>query len=803
MIAARLERALSLWLQHESTGGDPEALLAAHHDLRDLLEPLVRSSASPSGVEARRLGDFELLREVGRGGMGVVWEARQCSLDRRVAVKLVAPELTSSATAIARLRREAATAARLNHPNLVRVLGFGSEGAIHFLAMDFVDGEAIDAVERSDRETVALVAQVADALECVHGAGVVHRDVKPANVLVTASGAAVLTDFGLARDERGPSWSLSGTFAGTPQYSSPEQLRGGQVDAASDVFSLGVTLFELLTRTRPYPGSTPAAVIEAISRARIAPDLRAVRSDLPRDLAAILRVAIAPDRAERYATAAAFGADLRAWLDGRPVAARPPALVLRLARWARREPALASLVAVLAVGVPLVGGLVGHGIATRPLVRAGEALERRERIEHHLADAYLALSIGDGPRAITAIDAALKVDPDHREARVIRAVAAGETPVANAMTPVEHDAEQAFLATLSEAVGRLANARQQALRASAEELGDARAARLALPAVSVAARLAPSLRLPLYALLGSTAGFAGSAPTAKEAAQVLALHWPHSFAARRARARAMRAFDPEGAAIEYRRLVDEEPDDLQLRFELVNALCRQGDKPGAADASAGVVRLAPNDPMAHICLAEHLLESGRTSEAIPEYRHALALGAGDGLTHYNLGVALMESGRGDEASAEFRTAAALDPTSARPWANLAYLANERKDHAAALEASLRAVELGPALDPASVNLRQASIALARYDVTALELERWARRLATNVDAYREAATFLLAHPSVERAGERALRAALLAYAHSHGADAESVRLCSEAWDAVGMPAAARHFPLQKGEESGR
>jgi serine/threonine protein kinase len=192
------------------------------------------------------------------------------------------PRAHGEPAAIVRLRREATTAARLNHRNLVKVLGLGQEGDVHFLAMELGRRRADRARPRGLEANVALVAQVADALACVHGAGIVHRDVKPANILVTGDGHAVLTDFGLARDASRPSWSTVGSFAGTPEYASPEQLRGAEVDAVSDVFSLGVTLFELLTGQRPYPGAGQAAVLEAIAAVDAAPDPSRLARGIPR-----------------------------------------------------------------------------------------------------------------------------------------------------------------------------------------------------------------------------------------------------------------------------------------------------------------------------------------------------------------------------------------------------------------------------------------------------------------------------------------------------------------------------------------
>ena len=211
--SSRLERALAIYLQVTSSGepAASEAALAHHPDLRDLLEPLLRPEpdAGAAAPEAT-IGDFDLRREVGRGGMGIVYEARQRSLGRRVALKVLAETIAADPARIARFRREATMLAQLEHPHVVRVLDAGDSDGRHWLAMEFVDGESLDQRlqrlaqagghhEGSLRELVAVVQRIADALAHVHDAGILHRDVKPSNILLTHDGSPRLSDFGLAR----------------------------------------------------------------------------------------------------------------------------------------------------------------------------------------------------------------------------------------------------------------------------------------------------------------------------------------------------------------------------------------------------------------------------------------------------------------------------------------------------------------------------------------------------------------------------------------------------------------------------
>ncbi len=252
----RLERALAVWLEFVESGAkDPERLLAAHPDLHEPLQAMLgRSDAdvADGADEGEVLGDFRLVRELGRGGMGIVHEAWQRSLDRRVALKVLSPALSASPAAVARFRREAAAVGRLRHQGIVEVYGLHGDGQRHWFAMGLVDGEPLWRCAQRFTEpaaAVALVCQIADALQHAHAHGLVHRDVKPGNVLVRADGSAVLTDFGLAHGNDLPSVTVAGSLAGTPAYMSPEQCRG-----ESSTLSQGVNkkVFLSLAVTREW-----------------------------------------------------------------------------------------------------------------------------------------------------------------------------------------------------------------------------------------------------------------------------------------------------------------------------------------------------------------------------------------------------------------------------------------------------------------------------------------------------------------------------------------------------------------------
>ena len=298
------------------------------------LNALAGSTPSPDGLDGLpdlAGTDFALLREIGRGGMGVVYEANQLSLDRTVAVKLLSPHYVRDPAFRTRFTAEARLVARLHHPHIVDVYAAGVTGGHFYFAMEYVDGRtAREHTFSSLSEVAALGRDLAETLAYAHECGVIHRDVKPSNVFIGATGDVKLGDFGLAclADD-------AGTSAGTRKYMAPECTRGEAATPASDQYALGATLFELA-----------------------APFLQAGRD---RDFAAILDKATRPQPSDRYADMSALASDFRHFLAREPVAARPPSCLRSLALWARRNPPaftcatcsvlfLASFIAALAIG---------------------------------------------------------------------------------------------------------------------------------------------------------------------------------------------------------------------------------------------------------------------------------------------------------------------------------------------------------------------------------------------------------------------------------------------------------------------
>lgn len=317
----------------------------------------VETPTAPAGI---RYGDYRIVAELGRGGMGVVHLAWDERLQRSIAMKLLPREFASNPRRVERFRREASAAARLQHPGIVAVYGAGEVNGEHYIAMEYVPGRTLDALlndlrlkkPRSghpelrvgdrgfpeSREAARIVMELSDALHHAHSHGVIHRDVKPQNVMLDPSGRVRLTDFGLAKDTTVDSISVSGEMAGSYFYMSPEQALATSVviDRRTDVFSLGVVLFELLTLERPFTGKTPSAILFQISF-RDPPPIDRFNREAARDLVTIVGKALEKKPADRYSTAAELAEDLRRFLADQPILAKPPSWPRRAKRFMRRN----------------------------------------------------------------------------------------------------------------------------------------------------------------------------------------------------------------------------------------------------------------------------------------------------------------------------------------------------------------------------------------------------------------------------------------------------------------------------------
>jgi serine/threonine protein kinase/formylglycine-generating enzyme required for sulfatase activity len=397
--------------------------LAEHFETLKILDGLVRGrGAVPTAGTI--LDDFRVLRELGRGGMGVVFLAEQVSLHRLVALKLLGAPLAKPYRSVERFRREAEIAARLRHPNLVAVYAEGESHGYHYFAMEYVEGVPLSRLLERIREinparlgtvelralvadsvppeeefgaeggtpvpspprpagyygvVAHLVAEVAEGLATAHSHGVIHRDVKPSNVLVDRDLSPHLADFGLAREEGLESLSVTGDLVGTPYYLSPEMAMAGRirVDHRTDIYSLGVTLFELLTLRLPFSGRTSNEVLRRIIL-EPPPRPRRLNRAVPPDLQVIALKAMEKDPAHRYASAAEMAEDLRRFLRFEPIRATPPGPLRIAARTVKRHRIAASFTALALLAGS--GGAILHstGVARRDRVTRLSMAEQLE-----------------------------------------------------------------------------------------------------------------------------------------------------------------------------------------------------------------------------------------------------------------------------------------------------------------------------------------------------------------------------------------------------------------------------------------
>jgi serine/threonine protein kinase/formylglycine-generating enzyme required for sulfatase activity len=415
-------------------------------------EPAADFLVPPNSSEAeagKKLGDFTLLEEIGRGGMGVVYRAHQASLARVVAVKVLPANLTLTQRQVDRFQREARAAARLRHPGVVSIVSVGEEKGTHYFAMEYVEGRnlaeellrlradlgadddepaSLPSTKAADYcAAVANIAcQAADALQCAHDSGIVHRDVKPSNLLLDRDRRVKIVDFGLARDEEQGSKANTREGAGTPHYMSPEQARASSspVDHRTDIYSLGVVLYELLTLSRPFEGTTSKEVLDGILE-KDATRIRKRNDRVPRDLETICLKAMARAPGDRYRTAAALRDDLRRFLAHEAIMAQPPSPARLLARRAWRHRA--------ALAVVLVGlGALALGASFSSNYRDGKRLSELE--------AEISASLDQGDLKSLPLTRVFQLREYAREVRALRSgnvVLAAEDPVHRLETAFE------------------------------------------------------------------------------------------------------------------------------------------------------------------------------------------------------------------------------------------------------------------------------------------------------------------------------------------------------------------------------
>jgi eukaryotic-like serine/threonine-protein kinase len=356
-----------------------------------MIERLGQGDGQPANGNVTRqlpaqLGDFRITRELGRGGMGVVYEAIQESLGRSVALKVM-HQVQRDSRRLQRFQREAQAVARLHHTNIVPIFAVGEHDGVPYYAMQYIRGRGLDALLEDWRRDKAppsaerrrfaarIGIQAAEAIQYAHDQGILHRDVKPANLLVDEYQSVWITDFGLAKLAGHDDLTRTGDVIGTLRYLAPESLRG-QTGPENDIYSLGLTLYELITLNSPFGELSPSELLRQLSESEPARP-RSVDPTIPRDLETIVLKAIAPEPGHRYPTAQALADDLRSFALDRPIKARRATVLERIGRWGRRNRAIAALTATAAAALVLaaVVGWAGYASTKQALRRSEQNVE--------------------------------------------------------------------------------------------------------------------------------------------------------------------------------------------------------------------------------------------------------------------------------------------------------------------------------------------------------------------------------------------------------------------------------------------
>jgi WD40 repeat protein len=391
----------------------------------DTIDQIEKASAEVSPSSLPEIGDYEVLAEVGRGSMGVVYKGRQLRPDRLVALKMILAGEHASPQSVRRFLSEAEAVARLQHPGIVQIFEVGQQGPLPYISLEWVEGGSLGArlaaKPLTAAEAAGLVAALAEAVHHAHLRGVIHRDLKPTNVLLTPSGQPKITDFGLAKRLDGePGLTASGAVLGTPSYMAPEQAAGQARDVGppADIYALGVLLYECLTGRPPFRTASAADTLLLVIRQEPVPP-RQLQPRVPRDLETICLKCLEKEPARRYGSGQELADDLVRFQQGRPIYARPVSRVEKVWRWGRRNPALAAMTGLAAAALAAVL-VLSIGFA----MHQAQALKKAQLLSASLAfDQGLTLcEQGDAGRGMLWLGRALQIAPEdaHDLRRVIR-----------------------------------------------------------------------------------------------------------------------------------------------------------------------------------------------------------------------------------------------------------------------------------------------------------------------------------------------------------------------------------------------
>jgi serine/threonine-protein kinase len=756
--ACAVELIFNEFLLHQETGEavDPRAYLRRFPQFAAQLQPVFEVDhvidlgdwlgppASPHPTPLPAIPAYEVLAELGQGGMGVVFKARQLSVQRLVALKVIRGGALARPEELARFRVEARALARMQHPHIVQIFEVGAWQGQPFFSMEWVDGGSLAAklagTPQPPQAAAQLVETLARALHAVHQQGILHRDLKPANVLMTEDGTLKVSDFGLAKRlgaDPGASTvgtsTPSGAIVGTPCYMAPEQAQGKaeEIGPAADLYALGVILYEMLTGRPPFQGQTPLDTLQQVVSQEPVPPAR-LQPKVPRDLETICLKCLHKEPRKRYASAADLAEDLRRFQAGEPIRARPTGPLEHFVKWVKRKPTAAALWGVVIAAV-LAGGAGWWWLERQEAGRREEVarLEGRDRhaIDTALEQAQLFLRQARWPDAEAALAQAAGrlagYEDDELQERLRQA--RDNLRLAKRLDDIRLDR-----ATIVDGKMNLRGT-GQAYAAALQKHGiDA----LAGEEAELARRIMASpVKEQLVAALEDWAGVdrdgatrtrllalaRGADPNAERNRFRDPAVWQdrRRLAQLAGKAKVDRLSPPllailgnvleemAGPGVELlERGQRRYPGDFWLNFELANALSQK--KRGRWQEAVGYYRAAlavrPQAVAVYNNLGNALQAQGDLAGAIASHRQAIAIDPKDAHAHNNLGTALQAQGDLAGAIAQYQEAIALDPKDAGAHNNLGIALKAKGNLAGAMAEYKQAIVLDPNYVPAHSNL---------------------------------------------------------------------------------------------------
>jgi tetratricopeptide (TPR) repeat protein len=715
--------------------------------------------------EGPRVAGYDLLGVLGRGGMGVVYLARQVKLNRLVALKMVLAGAHAGPHQLARFYTEAEAVARLEHPNIVQIYEVGEHDALPFFSLEYCPGgsllQRVAGKPQPPREAAETALQLARAMAAAHDKGIVHRDLKPANVLLSKDGLPKITDFGLAkRLDDDSSQTKSGTLMGTPSYMAPEQARGEThaIGPLADLYSLGASLYELLTGRPPFLGTT---MLETLFQVRNQEPVRPTRLQpkCPPDLETICLKCLQKEPHQRYASCADLADDLQRFLAGEAIRARPVGPLERAWRWCRRNPRIATLSAC--VGVLLLALAASLTAMAVRLGRERDAVAETRRVASgRLEQATQAIAGGNYTQAQDLLrwsDSLLASHPDLHDLRAELETLEAQVDVyaqfrqlldsarfacrfgsrqqkeqgrrscrqlltlydeidqrsgrgAAGLPPLDAQQQQLFKEDVFEAFLTAAGVEQDLARGGGDA-AEQQAARQAIDYLARAEQVLPGTRAlrvqraPIWARLGNRQADRADMEQARaiEPTSAVERFW-HGYADYKRGEEAKARKDHKAAHDSYHKAIAEYAAFLQLRpdhfwgyFNWANCHAQLNDRNGLYDALIGFtacIRLRPDFPWPYNNRGTVHHRLGQNDLAVADFTAALAHNADYPDAHANRALAYLALGKTDRALEDFTRAIALDPDHATAYAGRAEIYRTRKEHDLAARDYTRLLALG-------------------------------------------------------------------------------------------------------------